>query len=177
MEQQLNGQGMSWLFPFIDGAPPLGWLTTVKYVALPVLLVMSQYASMSISQPPNSDDPSVKQTQAILKYLPIMIGAFKRFLYAELVFDTLMLAQCCSCLVRVVNACATCHTAGVTVVLRILLTVLSACRILCTERPSWPHHLLAHEQCSHHCTAGVPQEGHQGRTTQVHGHDRERCGR
>lgn len=80
IDQQLNGQGMSWLIPFVDGAPPLGWVTTLKYVALPVLLVASQYASMSISQPADSDDPSVKQTQAILKYLPIMIGAHFRLL-------------------------------------------------------------------------------------------------
>jgi YidC/Oxa1 family membrane protein insertase len=75
IEQQLAGQGLNWLVPFVDGVPPLGWETTAKYLALPILLVASQYASMSISQPANSDDPSVKQTQAILRYLPIMIGA------------------------------------------------------------------------------------------------------
>lgn len=78
IDQQLAGNGLNWLVPFVDGVPPLGWETTIKYLALPVLLVASQYASMSISQPANSDDPQVKQTQAILRYLPIMIGACHR---------------------------------------------------------------------------------------------------
>jgi YidC/Oxa1 family membrane protein insertase len=75
IEQQLAGQGLNWLVPFVNGEPPLGWESTVKYLALPVLLVVSQYLSMQIMQPAQSDDPSVKQTQAILKWLPLMIGA------------------------------------------------------------------------------------------------------
>lgn len=74
IEQQLSGEGLSWLVPFVNGAPPIGWEDTAKYLVLPVLLVASQYASLQISAPPNSDDPSVQQTQAILKYLPILIG-------------------------------------------------------------------------------------------------------
>jgi YidC/Oxa1 family membrane protein insertase len=75
IEQQLNNQGMQWLMPFVDGAPPLGWETTIKYLVLPVMLIISQYASLAISQPTQSDDPAMKQTQTILKFLPIMIGA------------------------------------------------------------------------------------------------------
>lgn len=75
IDQQLAGQGLSWLVPFVDGAPPIGWVDTAKYLVLPIALVASQYASLAISSPPNSDDPSVQQTQAILKYLPILIGA------------------------------------------------------------------------------------------------------
>lgn len=136
IDQQLNGQGMSWLLPFVDGAPPLGWVTTLKYVALPVLLVASQYASMSISQPANSDDPSVKQTQAILKYLPIMIGTFVVHLAAY----------------KANEACVN---------LLEIFTILCACRILCAECASWPDHLLAHKQRAHHSTTVVPQESHQ----------------
>eukprot|EP00475_Leptophrys_vorax_P030654 TRINITY_DN4609_c0_g1_i3.p1 TRINITY_DN4609_c0_g1~~TRINITY_DN4609_c0_g1_i3.p1 ORF type:complete len:498 (+),score=43.04 TRINITY_DN4609_c0_g1_i3:245-1738(+) len=71
-----SGSGTSWLFPFIDGAPPLGWADTIAYLVLPVLLVASQFYAMQIMQPPQSDDPAQKNTQAILKFLPLMIGWF-----------------------------------------------------------------------------------------------------
>ncbi len=35
-----------------DGAPPLGWSDTAAYLVLPVLLVVSQYISMQLMQPP-----------------------------------------------------------------------------------------------------------------------------
>ena len=35
-----------------DGAPPLGWGDTISYLVLPVLLVVSQYISMQMMQPP-----------------------------------------------------------------------------------------------------------------------------
>ncbi|KAG1662589.1 hypothetical protein FOA52_002986 [Chlamydomonas sp. UWO 241] len=74
------GAGMKWLFPFVDGAPPIGWATAAAYLVMPVLLVASQYASMKIVQPPptkdaDGNDPQA-QTQAILKFLPLMIGWF-----------------------------------------------------------------------------------------------------
>eukprot|EP00249_Psilotum_nudum_P010641 c22672_g1_i1 orf=263-1804(+) len=71
-----NGSGISWLFPFIDGHPPLGWSDTIAYLVLPVLLIASQYISMQIMQTPQTDDPSQKNTQLILKFLPLMIGYF-----------------------------------------------------------------------------------------------------
>lgn len=74
IEQQLAGTGMQWLYPFVDGHPPLGWATTGAYLVLPLLLVISQSLSMKIMSPP-SDDPAQQQTQAILKFLPLMIGA------------------------------------------------------------------------------------------------------
>ena len=55
--------------------PPLGWHDTACYLVLPVLLVISQYVSMSILTP-KSDDPAQAQSQAILKFLPLMIGWF-----------------------------------------------------------------------------------------------------
>eukprot|EP00850_Spirogloea_muscicola_P003439 SM000014S00227 [mRNA] locus=s14:23105:26958:- [translate_table: standard] len=70
------GTGISWLFPFVDGAPPLGWQDTAAYLVLPVLLVASQYYSMQMMQTAQSDDPAQKNTQAILKFLPLMIGYF-----------------------------------------------------------------------------------------------------
>ncbi|TVU21868.1 hypothetical protein EJB05_31539 [Eragrostis curvula] len=71
-----SGSGISWLFPFVDGHPPLGWHDTICYLVLPVLLVASQYVSMEIMKPPQSNDPSQKNTQLILKFLPFMIGYF-----------------------------------------------------------------------------------------------------
>ncbi|KAG8365990.1 hypothetical protein BUALT_Bualt17G0029500 [Buddleja alternifolia] len=73
---QKTGSGTSWLFPFIDGHPPLGWSDTLAYLVLPVLLVLSQYISIQIMQPPQSNDPNVKSSQAITKVLPLMIGYF-----------------------------------------------------------------------------------------------------
>jgi hypothetical protein len=35
-----------------DGAPPLGWGDTISYLVLPVLLIVSQYISMQLMQPP-----------------------------------------------------------------------------------------------------------------------------
>lgn len=71
-----SGSGISWLFPFVDGQPPLGWSDATAYLVLPVLLVISQFVSMQIMQTPQSDDPSQKNTQLILKFLPLMIGYF-----------------------------------------------------------------------------------------------------
>ncbi|KAK0574022.1 hypothetical protein LWI29_017080 [Acer saccharum] len=73
-----SGSGISWLFPFVDGHPPLGWSATLAYLVLPLLLVVSQYISVQIMQSsqPQSDDPNVKNSQAITKFLPLMIGYF-----------------------------------------------------------------------------------------------------
>ncbi|PNY04478.1 albino3-like protein chloroplastic-like [Trifolium pratense] len=45
-----NGSGISWLFPFVDGHPPLGWPDTLAYLVLPVLHVVSEYISRQIIQ-------------------------------------------------------------------------------------------------------------------------------
>ncbi|XP_041992612.1 inner membrane protein PPF-1, chloroplastic-like [Salvia splendens] len=71
-----SGAGISWLFPFVDGHPPLGWQDTAAYLVLPVLLVVSQYVSMEIMKPPQTDDPNQKNTLLVLKFLPLMIGYF-----------------------------------------------------------------------------------------------------
>ncbi|EFJ49266.1 inner membrane ALBINO3-like protein 2, chloroplast precursor, partial [Volvox carteri f. nagariensis] len=71
------GGGLEWLFPFQDGAPPVGWANAAAYLVMPVLLVASQYASQKIiSTTQNSNDPAQQQSQAILKFLPLMIGWF-----------------------------------------------------------------------------------------------------
>ena len=71
------GNGFAWLYPFVDGHPPIGWHDTACYLVLPVLLVVSQYVSQQIISPqPKTDDPAQQQSQAILKFLPLMIGFF-----------------------------------------------------------------------------------------------------
>ncbi|CAJ2667955.1 unnamed protein product [Trifolium pratense] len=52
---QQNGNGISWLFPFVDGHPLLGWPDTLAYLVLPVLLVVFQYISLQII--PSSEGP------------------------------------------------------------------------------------------------------------------------
>ncbi|XP_073226172.1 inner membrane protein PPF-1, chloroplastic isoform X2 [Cicer arietinum] len=71
-----SGSGISWLFPFVDGHPPLGWNDTAAYLVLPILLIVSQYVSMEIMKPPQTNDPSQKNTLLIFKFLPLMIGYF-----------------------------------------------------------------------------------------------------
>ena len=72
-----DGNGFAWLWPFVDGHPPLGWYETGCYLVLPVLLVVSQFVSQTIISPqPKTDDPAQQQSQAILKFLPFMIGFF-----------------------------------------------------------------------------------------------------
>ncbi|XP_062212997.1 ALBINO3-like protein 1, chloroplastic [Phragmites australis] len=76
IDARQTGQGISWLFPFTDGHPPLGWSDTLAYLVLPVLLVISQYISAQIMQPPQSNDPSQQSAQAVTKFLPLLIGYF-----------------------------------------------------------------------------------------------------
>ncbi|XP_052186565.1 inner membrane protein PPF-1, chloroplastic [Diospyros lotus] len=71
-----SGSGISWLIPFVDGHPPLGWQDTAAYLVLPVLLIASQYFSMELMKPPQTDDPAQKNTLLVFKFLPLMIGYF-----------------------------------------------------------------------------------------------------
>ncbi|XP_078177735.1 inner membrane protein ALBINO3, chloroplastic-like [Carex rostrata] len=71
-----SGSGISWLFPFVDGHPPLGWSDTIAYLVLPVLLIASQYVSMEIMKPPQNDDPAAKNSLLVFKFLPLLIGYF-----------------------------------------------------------------------------------------------------
>jgi YidC/Oxa1 family membrane protein insertase len=66
-------QGSAWLFSgWTDGVPSLGWDDTLAFLVLPVVLVISQFASMELMAP--KDQP--QQSNAILKLLPLMIGWF-----------------------------------------------------------------------------------------------------
>lgn len=68
---QRAGTGAAWLFPFVDGQPPVGWDTASKYLVLPIALVIAQYISSAIISPPidpNSDNAKVQK--AIYVYAP-----------------------------------------------------------------------------------------------------------
>jgi len=69
------GGGLSWLVPFENGAPPVGYENAARYLILPVALVGSQYFTQGLMTPPTTD-PQQQQTQQILKFLPLMIGYF-----------------------------------------------------------------------------------------------------
>jgi len=77
---QKAGAGTSWLFPFVDGAPPIGWEAASAYLILPVLLVASQALTQQLMAPPppheGGADGGAASSQAILKFLPLMIGWF-----------------------------------------------------------------------------------------------------
>ncbi|KAL0042900.1 hypothetical protein WJX79_003125 [Trebouxia sp. C0005] len=75
LASRASGGGFSWLFPFQNGAPPIGWHDAICYLVLPVALVVSQFATQKILQPPAQDE-SAQQSNAILKFLPLMIGYF-----------------------------------------------------------------------------------------------------
>jgi YidC/Oxa1 family membrane protein insertase len=70
------GGGFSWLFPFENGAPPIGWHDAIAYLVLPVALIISQFITQKILSPPQADTPEAQQSNAILKFLPLMIGYF-----------------------------------------------------------------------------------------------------
>jgi YidC/Oxa1 family membrane protein insertase len=69
-----TSQGSSWLFSdWVNGVPSLGWDDTLAFLILPVFLVISQFVSMELMQP---KDQEPQQGNAILKFLPLMIGWF-----------------------------------------------------------------------------------------------------
>ena len=60
----MTGSGISWLWPFVDNAPPIGWDEASRYLVLPVLLVVAQFVSSAIITPPTDpEDESAKRTQ------------------------------------------------------------------------------------------------------------------
>ena len=66
-------KGSAWLFDnWVNGVPSLGWADTAKFLILPVVLVLSQFASMELMATPETKDSQ----PAFLKFLPLMIGWF-----------------------------------------------------------------------------------------------------
>jgi YidC/Oxa1 family membrane protein insertase len=74
---QKAGTGTAWLLPLVDGAPPVGWELALRYLALPVALVVAQWVSSAIVSPPvdpNADNANVQK--ALFAGLPLMVGWF-----------------------------------------------------------------------------------------------------
>ena len=66
-------KGTAWLFDgWSNGVPSLGWEDTTAFLILPISLVILQLVSTELMQP--KDQP--QQSNAILKFLPLMIGWF-----------------------------------------------------------------------------------------------------
>jgi YidC/Oxa1 family membrane protein insertase len=68
-------QGLSWLWPFVNGAPPIGWADAIAYMILPVVLVISQLYMQQMMTPPTSD-PQQASMQSVMKFMPLMFGYF-----------------------------------------------------------------------------------------------------
>jgi len=67
--------GSDWILKnWVDGVPTLGWEDTAAYLTIPVILVISQFVSMQLMQPPKVEGG--QEQPAILKVLPLMIGWF-----------------------------------------------------------------------------------------------------
>jgi len=55
---------------WVDGVPSLGWENTAAFLAIPIILVISQSFSMKVMAPKDQEQPSY------LKFLPLLIGYF-----------------------------------------------------------------------------------------------------
>ncbi|CAK0779373.1 hypothetical protein CVIRNUC_004757 [Coccomyxa viridis] len=78
LADQRAGAGTAWLLPLVNGAPPIGWEEASKYLVLPVLLVVAQFASSAIISPVNKDDEQSNSwfNKALLVFVPFMVGWF-----------------------------------------------------------------------------------------------------
>eukprot|EP00612_Vaucheria_litorea_P008392 CAMPEP_0171476230 /NCGR_PEP_ID=MMETSP0946-20130122/3467_1 /TAXON_ID=109269 /ORGANISM="Vaucheria litorea, Strain CCMP2940" /LENGTH=386 /DNA_ID=CAMNT_0012006453 /DNA_START=94 /DNA_END=1255 /DNA_ORIENTATION=+ len=74
--QSAPAESLNWLKKWVDGAPLLGWHDTLCYLSIPVILMLTQSASTKLMQPPRKPDAPEDTSQAILKYLPLLIGWF-----------------------------------------------------------------------------------------------------
>lgn len=73
---RLEGNGLSWLFPLVDGAPPIGWDDASPYLVLPVLLVLAQYASSLVLSPIDPNDENANTQRTLIYGLPALVGYF-----------------------------------------------------------------------------------------------------
>ena len=73
-----------WTQDAISGypVPPLGWETTLAFLAMPALLVVLQTVTLTVLQPPQDENMSEEEaktaqtTQLVFKFLPLMLGFF-----------------------------------------------------------------------------------------------------
>lgn len=79
-------QGLDWIttgWSDVDGllTPGMGWETTLRFLIMPLILVLTQGFTMSVLTPPLSENPTEEEkkaadAQGFLKFLPLMIGFF-----------------------------------------------------------------------------------------------------
>lgn len=73
---------IDWLTTWADGAPQLGWETTLLYLIMPIVLVIGQSITMKVLTPGVDANASAEEkeqqekTQGVLKFLPLLIGVF-----------------------------------------------------------------------------------------------------
>jgi len=69
--------GTDWILKNWDGTTPsLGWHDTLAFLSLPIMLVVSQLISQELMQPKPAPGAPQSDTNAILKFLPFLIGWF-----------------------------------------------------------------------------------------------------
>jgi len=61
-----GGNVKDWLFPLVNGAPPIGWHDALCYLVFPIVLVVTQTYSQRVLTPP-SQDKQTQQANAILR--------------------------------------------------------------------------------------------------------------
>eukprot|EP00553_Chaetoceros_curvisetus_P008376 CAMPEP_0204630576 /NCGR_PEP_ID=MMETSP0717-20131115/20844_1 /ASSEMBLY_ACC=CAM_ASM_000666 /TAXON_ID=230516 /ORGANISM="Chaetoceros curvisetus" /LENGTH=470 /DNA_ID=CAMNT_0051647873 /DNA_START=5 /DNA_END=1417 /DNA_ORIENTATION=- len=77
-------RGLEWLTQgWSNGAPSLGWETTLAYLIMPVVLVVGQKLTMQVLTPEtdkskmsDEEKEQTERTENILKFLPLLIGYF-----------------------------------------------------------------------------------------------------
>lgn len=67
--------GLTWLYPFVNGAPSVGWGAAIAYLILPILLVVSQLYTQRMMSP-QSSDPNQKAMGQAMMLMPLMFGYF-----------------------------------------------------------------------------------------------------
>lgn len=67
---------LNWIKVWENGVPKLGWHDTLAYLTIPVILVITQSVSQQLMQPPKKPGQENDSSQAILKFLPLLIGWF-----------------------------------------------------------------------------------------------------
>lgn len=73
---------IDWLTNWVDGAPQLGWETTLLYLIMPIVLIIGQSITMNVLTPGPDENASAEEkeqmekTQGVLKFLPLLIGVF-----------------------------------------------------------------------------------------------------
>lgn len=73
-----------WVTDAVSGypTPPMGWETTLAFLAMPALLIVLQTITLTILSPPMDDNlgeeekKSQETTQLVFKFLPLMLGFF-----------------------------------------------------------------------------------------------------